>query len=115
MSTCPTCNGPMRPLFTGSFCPRDCDRPTTRSAQEEYLFLYSGIKYRVIRLTVDDPIPAEAAWGWCLSSKSEPYQSADLPTEEVLDALAQYRKKFAHQVPGWIIDQPMREMKNRVV
>ncbi|MFA6159156.1 MAG: hypothetical protein WC763_06055 [Candidatus Paceibacterota bacterium] len=25
--TCPACGGPMSPLFTGSFCPRDCDRP----------------------------------------------------------------------------------------
>jgi hypothetical protein len=24
---CPTCSGPMKPLFTSWFCPRDCDRP----------------------------------------------------------------------------------------
>lgn len=26
MNNCPTCSGPMVPLFTGSFCPKDCDR-----------------------------------------------------------------------------------------
>jgi hypothetical protein len=25
--TCPACKGPMKPLFTGFFCPKDCDRP----------------------------------------------------------------------------------------
>lgn len=25
MSTCPTCKTPMKPLFTGMYCPRDCD------------------------------------------------------------------------------------------
>ena len=25
--TCPTCKGVMKPLFTGSYCPKDCDRP----------------------------------------------------------------------------------------
>lgn len=24
---CPHCKGPMKPLFTGFFCPKDCDRP----------------------------------------------------------------------------------------
>ena len=110
MSTCPTCQGPMRPLFTGMFCPRDCDRSTARSARNEFLFLHCGIQYRVIRLTGNDPIPAEAVYGWSLSSGSEPYQNSDLPMKEVLDALAQHRKKFAHQFPGWTIDQAIREV-----
>ena len=31
MSLCPTCRGEMRPLFSGEFCPKDCDRPAPQS------------------------------------------------------------------------------------
>lgn len=32
MSECPVCKGPMKPLFTGSYCPKDCDRPNVKAA-----------------------------------------------------------------------------------
>lgn len=32
MSECPVCKGPMKPLFTGSYCPKDCDRPGAKLA-----------------------------------------------------------------------------------
>jgi hypothetical protein len=32
-ATCPACKGPMKPLFTGFYCPKDCDRPFMRKEQ----------------------------------------------------------------------------------
>ena len=30
---CDVCKGPMKPLFTGHFCPNDCDRPAVKAAR----------------------------------------------------------------------------------
>ena len=33
---CDVCKGPMKPLFTGHFCPNDCDRPGAKPAMREF-------------------------------------------------------------------------------
>lgn len=40
---CPVCSGPMKPLFTGFFCPKDCDRaaPSTGSGIDRFVFTWT--------------------------------------------------------------------------
>ena len=32
-ATCPDCKGAMKPLFTGFYCPNDCDKPHLKAAR----------------------------------------------------------------------------------
>lgn len=33
---CPTCSTPMKPLFSGEFCPNDCDRTSAKVKEESW-------------------------------------------------------------------------------
>lgn len=42
MNTCPTCSGPMKPLFQSFFCPQDCDRKPPPEPKYGYVFRMDG-------------------------------------------------------------------------
>ena len=41
---CPVCKGPMKPLFNGLFCPRDCDR-RPRQTSGSLSLQHDGLDY----------------------------------------------------------------------
>lgn len=55
MTACTVCGGPMKDLFTGTFCPKDCDRPRapvpkSSHSFDEMLSLGEGVASLLLRI-----------------------------------------------------------------
>lgn len=103
-ASCAVCGGPMRPLFTGSYCPRDCDRaPTVAGPNGHHHFLtLKGNTYRAVRIEKGQTFPREAIYGWRLHGKVHgPAEDPDLPMEEVLQEIYRLRSADPLGQPGW--------------
>lgn len=60
MNICNICGSSMKPLFTGFYCPKDCDRPRSLHSWERY----KDTNWYYIELKIGDRIPDEATHGW---------------------------------------------------
>lgn len=95
MSTCPVCNGPMKPLFTGSFCPKDCDRPNHKAA--EIAVAQDLIAKPKAWVTANaNVIPWGGGWGFPTMSKYVPAKG------QCPDAMC--RGKGVHQYSSFTTD-----------
>lgn len=72
MATCDVCGGPMRPLFTGSFCPKDCDSRAAKAQSEpwELEVVLDAVLWRFKRFDVSrEKVPLVATHGiWACGS-----------------------------------------------
>ena len=92
----------MRPLFTGSYCPRDCDRIPAGigSTGHQHFLVLRGKTYRAIRIEPGQRFPREAIYGWRLHGKDHgPAEDPDLPMEELLREI--YKLRRLVNEPGW--------------
>ena len=74
MHTCLICGHVMKPLFTGWFCPQDCDRrPTSNTTDRLEWKPYpykTGWRYAVVSRLED--LPERARGGWWIVKDSDP-------------------------------------------
>lgn len=107
MQACPKCGGPMKPLFIGSFCPRDCDRPAgptpAVSGDVAYRFVCGGKSYRVFRVETGGRFPSGTTYGWHLNGSGLMREDSRLPMDELLAELAKHRTHPGAR-PGWLVD-----------
>ena len=97
---CPTCHGPMKPLFTGSFCPRDCDRPAAATSARQHLLRgIGGSDWLVERVEVDGTVPQTATHGWGLYPGGLPGENERDSIERLIEDLHVRWKR--HVTPGY--------------
>lgn len=92
MLTCPTCKGHMKPLFTGFFCPNDCDRtPRPLKSTDAFIHVHDGTRWQVwLADSIDRVLPLEAQRGWWISKSDNWKQTA----ERLIN-------QYHPQPPGW--------------
>lgn len=84
MHNCLTCGGQMKPLFTGWFCPRDCDRkpasPLSNGLEWKPWPADPSWHYAIVMRFEDLPVRARGAWWVDKGSPPKPnvYPSLDL-------------------------------------
>lgn len=92
MISCPTCGGPMKPLFTSTFCPRECDLRTTTAAP--IVVEIKGRRWSVELVAAGEWPKPDGIWhGWFIGHEGRPTEG-DL---ETFDGF--YGGSTA---PGWI-------------
>lgn len=62
-TTCTFCGGAMKPLFSGYFCPKDCDRKPSLGDLTTF-WTWFNQKYRVQFVSTGELIPVWATHGW---------------------------------------------------
>lgn len=96
----------MRPLFTGMFCPRDCDRPGSSAQDRHVLRGIDGDDWLVQRVEPDQPIPRGFTRGWWLHKGGISTEDADNSVEDLVELLQEHWRHRS-RAPGWnITDEP---------
>jgi hypothetical protein len=122
VNTCSVCGGPMKQLFVGTYCPRDCDRPKAAEPKKfcletmislkrppvptHILITDSGSKWGMRRLQVGDTMPdIEGLRAWWLKPRA--LKGAFFPTmstaETSDDELAACHRD--NDKPGWDVKE----------
>lgn len=68
---CPTCNGPMRALFTGAFCPTGCDRTRAMPSNDQGWITRSDWVWEYTIVPNGGGLPAGAEYGWYVMTGEE--------------------------------------------
>lgn len=111
LTVCPVCNGPMKPLFTGFFCPKECDRPkqvvavhpSISDPSDIYIFKHNGQTWSAYLEKVKSP--GDSAWrGWW-------YDSSHGDATWTTDAFGVQDSLGVSTGPGW---PPSQQDLNRL-
>lgn len=100
---CPSCGTGMKALFTGLFCPNDCDRPKPEKAPPTGLKYYTRFDgARVVMVSRFDDIPLNAKEGlWVDAARRDPrYLVSPHTVEEVLQWKYKSPDKFGTVIIG---------------
>lgn len=94
---CSSCNGPMVPMISSWFCPKDCDRLPSVTT------VYRGKVWNVSLIHAGQNLPPEATHGWCLTSHDSGLSgySRTMSLQQVMARLQEYDIWKNSPFPGW--------------
>lgn len=98
---CAICLGKLQPLFTGLFCPRDCDRVSREQIPGSIVFSFAGKEWIGKRVPRGVSIPRQATHAWVLLDISTVgWQDSNASD---LDIISAYVKRYSanRPVPGF--------------
>ena len=98
---CPTCSGPMTPMISSWFCPRDCDRPAAKPASTwvttlAYPVMLRGQTWLATVVPPGTQVLSIATHGWWISK-------TDKIDEVALQALVDHESRWGSTFPWKIL------------
>lgn len=110
-SKCPHCQEPMKPLFTGFFCPKDCDKPHLRLKALDKEIAEAHKTMAIPRILMPATQPNANVWnmgGW-LPYTGPVAPAVVLADDECRDFFCNAKGKVTHSVtvtqPSGIVDR----------
>ena len=76
---CPDCKGPMKPLFTGFYCPKDCDKPHLKAAKLKAEIEYAQALSAVPKISYVNTATVPSPFNWFIPPSAPAQPSATVP------------------------------------
>lgn len=98
MNECVTCGRTMQPLFTGMFCPNDCDRRRIPGGSSGILrATFQGQTWLVKRVRPDEKYPTWMTRSWILLPVGDRCRNEDASDEELV---RHHQARWPNDWPG---------------